>query len=118
VTNSKNYIAPREVKLPPDQSGAKRTFQYIPVTDLLVAIAGDPGFRQQKSSHHEEDMLYDFKDGNFWKTSEFFRSNPDALGLIFYSDELEICNPLGAAKGRQKVLNLYMSVAEISKPLR
>jgi hypothetical protein len=106
------------VKLPQDSSGIKRTFQYVPVIDLVKAIAADPGFHQQQQRPVENKMLYDVKDGEFWRTSEFFQNNPDALGLIFYSDELEICNPLGAAKGRQKVLNLYMTIAEIAKPLR
>jgi hypothetical protein len=118
VKNSGNYIPPCEVKLPQDSSGIKRTFQYIPVIDLLKAIVADPGFNQQPQFPRQCEMLYDVKDGAFWKNSAFFKDNPDALGLIFYSDELEICNPLGAAKGRQKVLNLYMSVAEIAKPLR
>ncbi len=118
VKNSKNYIPPREVKLPPDNSGTKRTFQYIPVTDLVKAIAGDPGFKQELDFPKQREMLYDFKDGAFWKNNDFFRNNPEALAMIFYSDELEVCNPLGAARGRQKVLNLYMSLAEISKPLR
>jgi hypothetical protein len=118
VKNSKHYIPPREVKLPPDNSGTKRTFQYISVVDLVEKIASEPGFKQQQNFPQESEMLYDLKDGAFWKNSEFFKKNKDALGLIFYSDELEICNPLGAAKGRQKVLNLYMSIAEISKPLR
>ncbi len=118
MQNSSHYIPPREMKLPPDDSGNKRTFQYIPVVDLVEKIASDPGFKLQQNFPHDSEMLYDFKDGDFWKKSKFFQTNPDALGLIFYSDELEICNPLGAAKGRQKVLNLYMSIAEISKPLR
>jgi hypothetical protein len=59
------------------------------------------------------------KMGTFGRqVNRYFQKNKDALGLIFYSDELEVCNPLGAAKGRQKVLNLYLSIAEISKPLR
>ena len=44
-----------------------------------------------------------------------FQDNPDALGLLIYSDELETCNPLGASKGIHKILNVYVSFAEISK---
>jgi hypothetical protein len=118
VQDSAHYIPPRQVKLPRDPSGISRSFQYIPVIDLVKAIVSDPGFVDQLSTRSESEELYDIKDGDFWKTSEYFQKNKDALGLIFYSDELEVCNPLGAAKGRQKVLNLYLSIAEISKPLR
>jgi hypothetical protein len=118
VRGSGFYIPPREVKLPADDTGIVRTFQYIPIIDLVKAIVSDPGFCKQTEYSRESETLYDIKDGEFWKNSPYFQNNPTALGLIFYSDELEVCNPLGAAKGKQKVLNLYMTMAEIPKPMR
>jgi hypothetical protein len=118
VKNTGNYIHPQEIKLPPNSSGEVRTFQYIPVTELLKAIADDPGFSRQPLLASEDGMLHDVKDGAFWRDSEYFKNNREALAIMVYSDELEVCNPLGASKGKQKIMNIYITLAEIPKQLR
>lgn len=115
MKTSEKYIAPVEVKLPPNSEGAIRTFQYIPVTELVTAIASEPGFSGEARSKDNTDVLRDIKDGDAYRSNPFFQENPDALGIILYSDEVEICNPLGAAKGVHKILNIYMTLAEIPK---
>ena len=50
--------------------------------------------------------------------SIFDQENPEALGLILYSDEVEPCNPIGASKTTHKLLNVYLSFTDISKSQR
>lgn len=45
---------------------------------------------------HGDDCLEDFCDGSIVKSHELFSTDPNALQIIGYYDELEIVNPLGA----------------------
>ncbi len=104
-----------EVKIPVNSEGVVRSFQYIPITELVTAIASEPGFNPEVQGAVNTDLLRDIRDGEAYRNNPFFRDNPGALGIILYSDEVEICNPLGASKGVHKVLNIYMTLAEIPK---
>jgi hypothetical protein len=110
------YIHPVEVKLPADAQGKKATFHYIPVINTLNAIITDPTFTQTKAT--AGDLIQDIKDGSAWQDNEYFQNNPDAYTGVLYSDAVEICNPLGAAKGKHKIVNVYLTLVEIPKHLR
>lgn len=112
------YIAPREIKLPPNTAGKISTFQYIPVAETLEAITSDPDFSHLTQAPTPEGLLYDMKDGSAWKGNPYFQENPDALTGILYSDALELDNPLGAAKGKYKIVNVYLSLVDIPKRIR
>jgi hypothetical protein len=99
VNNSPFFIQPCEIKLPPNENGHVGSFQYIPVTELVTAIAASPGFKMARQTHSgEEEILCDVHDGAALKSNEYFLNNPDAIRLGISSDELEVCNPLGASK--------------------
>jgi hypothetical protein len=114
VNNGGRYIAPVSVKLPPNSDGVSRTFQYCPVIQLVSTIASELAVIASPSTS-QSDILHDIKDGTTYQNNSYFKENPEALGIMLYSDELEICNPLGAAKGVHKLLNVYMTLAEIPK---
>lgn len=49
-----------------------------------------------------------------YKTNNFFHSNDClALGIILYQDTFEICNPLGSARGKYKIIRIYMTLANL-----
>ena len=106
------FVEPQEIKLPDLIS----TFSYVSVIDTLATLANDPSFKPEDWS--DNGFLRDVKDGTAYKENAFFQRNPDAFTLIFYSDSLELCNPLGARKGAHKVVNGYFTIAEIPKYLR
>ncbi len=114
VNKGGSYIAPVSVKLPANSDGVSRTFQYCPVIQLLTTIARELAFNAPQPST-QSDLLHDIKDGSAYQNNSYFKENPEALGIMLYSDEVEICNPLGAAKGAHKLLNVYMTLAEIPK---
>jgi hypothetical protein len=116
VQNSTHYIAPQEIKLPPDSKGKVSTFQYIPVADIVNAVISDADFKPSAPS--PEGVLYDIKDGTAWKNNKYFQENPDALTGQLYSDALELVNPLGASKGVHKIVNVYLSLVDTPKSLR
>ena len=174
VKNSPYYIQPVTVKLKPDSDGKRRSFQRIPLIQLIEKLVAQPGFTlpapssasttdsqfggqlpssastwpgtsyanssdsqpggqlpgpsyasssasqpgDQVSRSSERVCFRDITDGSAYIDNIFFRNNPDALGLILYSDEADPCNPIGAAKGKHKILNVYGTFVQIPKSLR
>jgi hypothetical protein len=111
-----NYCAPIEIQLPADSEGKIPTFQYIPIISTVNAIISDPFFSPTVAN--SGDLIQDIKDGSAYKENSFFQKNPDAYTGILYSDALPLTNPLGAAKGLHKIVNVYFTLAEIPKHLR
>ena len=50
-----------------------------------------------------DEYLSDFCDGSLFKNHPLYQAYPDALQLIVYFDELEVCNPLGSHSGIHKL---------------
>jgi hypothetical protein len=48
----------------------------------------------------------------------YLQANKDALTIELYSDAVELANPLGASRGKHKIVNIYFSLAELPKGLR
>lgn len=90
------------------------TFMYVSVKETMKRIVSDPTFIP---AEHVNDgyFLRDLKDGTAYKSNEYFKQNPEAHTLMLYSDGFELCNPLGAKRGFNKLVNIYMSVVEIEK---
>ena len=72
-------------------------FYYVPIMETLKRILVHPEVQQELQFDHScLDNLSDFCDGSTFKRSELFNSNKNALQIIAYYDELEVCNPLGS----------------------
>ena len=55
-------------------------------------------------SHARDDnFLGDYCDGSLYKMHDLYSKDRQALQLVMYYDELEICNPLGAQSGIHKL---------------
>ena len=54
----------------------------------------------------------------FFRTIITFKEHPDALVIILYHDELEICNPLGSKAGTHKVDMFYYTLANFGPKFR
>ena len=63
-------------------------------------------------------MLRDVKDGSAFKNNQFFLENPEALTILLYSDGVEVVNPLGAGRGKHKVIQIFLTFGEIPKTQR
>lgn len=113
---SETYIAPRQVKLPPTKEGRVASYQYISVIDTIKAVLSDPAFKPIKPA--PEGLLRDVIDGSAFKENKFFQDNPSAVPVGIYSDAFQMSNPLGAAKGNQKVVNVYLALLNMDKSLR
>ena len=122
-----NIVKPQEIILNPDEMSRgekKESFMYVPVKESIRTLLEDSSFNKMmeevrnKPGHEDDTVLEDIKDGCSYKKTEYFQQNPDAFCGIMYSDGIEVVNPLGAARGRHKLLQLYWTLADIPKMYR
>ena len=66
----------------------------------------------------QENFYYDICDGSFYKDDSFFKEHSDALKLIIFHDQLEICNPLGSRAKKHKVYMYYYTLANLNLRFR
>ena len=120
-------IKPQEIILNPSgmvRGEKKESYMYVPVKETFKALIEDSSFNKMMEAvrnnpgHEDDTVLDDIKDGWNYKNTEYFQQNPDAFCGILYSDGVEVVNPLGAARGRHKLLQLYWTLADIPKMYR
>lgn len=59
---------------------------------------------QVMSGHCRNDnFIEDYCDGSIFKNHPLFSVNPTALQVMFYYDDLEICNPIGCRAKKHKI---------------
>ena len=120
------YIAPVEIVLNKEEvlrGESKEVFHYIPVTHSFQHLLEDTTFNEmidleRESSKQPTDSLKDITDGAAFKENEYFRNNPGAFAGHLYSDSVELSNPLGAARGKHKINQVFYTVAQIPKGQR
>jgi hypothetical protein len=97
-------------------------FEYVPVPQVLTNVLSNreiiEHILQVSGSRRDDEWLRDYADGTAFKSHEFFTAHPDALRLHFYSDEFEVCNPIGAQRGKHKVLGIYYMIGNIDSRYR
>lgn len=65
-----------------------------------------------------DNQLEDFCDGSVFANHDLFKSDPNALQLIAYYDELEVVNPLGAYLKKHKVGVVLFALGNIHPKFR
>ena len=96
VKDNMQYVAPIEILLNDAEvkSGAKKdVIHYIPLKEAVKNLMEDKTviemFRSKKPVS-KEGVIADIIDGSIYKSNPFFEANEDALGLILYSDGVEL----------------------------
>ena len=113
----------------PRFSGEKRelvqrwdTIQYVPILSTIQKLFEDDGIVDQIYSFPKrilnDNMMEDFCDGNLYKTHPIFSTDPLALQIIAYYDELELCNPLGTHVKQHKLGLVFFSLGNIHPKYR
>ena len=89
-------------------------FYYIPIEATLKRLLEKPEvLAEVKLSHPESGCLHDFCYGSLFKENPFFQAQQNALQIIGYYDELEVCNPLGSYVKKHKMGCLFFSLGNI-----
>ncbi|XP_064479840.1 uncharacterized protein LOC135393295 [Ornithodoros turicata] len=119
------HVAPQELKFPDE----KASFQYIPIGPLLKCLCEVPQYAagmfekgdQEESKQESEFVMKSFMDGALYKRcfADFMPEQDQyTLLLLMYTDELEIVNPLGAARGKYKIVCVYFSLLNLHRKYR
>ena len=112
------HIEPETVYLDKEHG---ESYQYISVIKSLKIMLEDDTFIKQKQDdvYFPEEATYkDVRDGEHFKSNKFFKSNPEALPILLFQDELEIANPLGSGKCKHKINATYLTTYEVQSALR
>ena len=124
VQENMKYVAPVEIVLNKSevQKGQKKdVLHYVPIDLSVKALVEDKTMVQVMEGNKDnmslisDSKLVDIEDGSWKRTNTFFRQNPDALGIHLYSDGVELVNPLGAARGKYKVCQVFFTLSAIPK---
>ena len=100
---------------------AQDTFIYIPIIESLRQLLKDSRMRNeflQEPQTCESDILFDFQDGELYQNDQYFKDHKQAIALIIFHDEIEVCNPLGSKAGKHKLDLYYYTVANLSPKYR
>lgn len=88
------------------------TLQYIPIDQVLKKVLGLPGLMEsiiKINSNIQNDVYISPVCGKYLK-QKLAKFDVPVVFLIFYYDEVEVCNPLGSRHGQHKLGNCYFSI--------
>ena len=67
---------------------------------------------------HESGVYRDFNDGSIYNNHPVLREHPDALQIVGYYDELEVCNPLGSNVKKHKLGLIFFTLTNLNPRYR
>ncbi|KAK3930157.1 B-cell lymphoma/leukemia 11A [Frankliniella fusca] len=90
-------------------------YHYVPVQKSLQTLLKDKSVQKlyNKKGESKENVLRDFEDGTVFKENEFYIECPNGIKIILYLDAFEPCDALKAARGKHKILGVYMALGNL-----
>lgn len=98
-----------------------KVFHYIPLVKSLEQFLLHPKIFcmiETGPQRCKDGFFYDIVDGSLLKSHPLFAKIPNALQIVLYTDEIEICNPLGSFTTKNKLLMVYYTLANINPKYR
>ncbi|XP_042147361.1 uncharacterized protein LOC121047091 [Ixodes scapularis] len=113
------FVEPECVFLGIGKSGKRQTFQYVSICKMLKCILENPVAWSDFQSQPEEDgYLSTVFDGTAHHDHAYFQGDRKKICVQLYSDEFEVCNPLGSKRGKHKLTAVYFSVLNFPQKVR
>ena len=95
----------------------QNSYQYVPLLPSLRSLLSDSSVvdevDQCPSRVHTDGIIEDVCDGKVFQSHPIFSSDPLALQLMLFYDELELCNPLGTHIKKHKLGVLLFTLGNI-----
>ncbi|KYM93954.1 hypothetical protein ALC62_15436, partial [Cyphomyrmex costatus] len=116
-----NMVTPKQINLGFGINHEQCYYHYIPIVKTLEFLLQNSDIRQfclNSYNHCNDNILSDIQSGNVIKSNNFFNSNRNVLQIILYQDAFEVCNPLGVAKKKFKLVGIYMVLGNLPAYLR
>lgn len=98
-----------------------KSFCYVPlIQSLKQLLTNSRTFTMLTTvpQRSREGFLYDFTDGALFTSHPLYSQRPNALQILLYTDEIEICYPLGPHASANKLLMFYYSLGNIDPKCR
>lgn len=110
-TGSKRELAP-----------SYETYQYVPLLKSLRSLLSDSTVMEEVTNFPQrvrtDATLEDFCDGQMFKDHPLFSTDPMALQIIAFYDEVELCNPLGTHVKKHKLGIVLFTLGNIQPKCR
>ena len=120
ISEKFNYIKPTERILHRNPTGRNAVYQYVPIQPVLETYLKNKSIRCEMQldgpakNFDSDGIVYkSFTDGSAFINHPFFSIYNNALRLHFYIDEFEVCNPLGAKRGKYKTIGVYYIIGNV-----
>lgn len=96
------------------------TYSYIPVKSLMQQLLKNSEICDQVSKVRisSDGILRDYCDGQIFKEHPVFQRDQNALQIVVYYDEIELCNPLGSSNKKHKVGCIFLSLGNLHPNMR
>ena len=89
-------------------------FHYVPILETLKTyLTQSDVWASCQQKQDSGGKLCDFTDGSMWQKSTVHLDCDMYVRIHLYSDEFELCNPLGSRKGEHKVCAFYFLVGNL-----
>lgn len=98
-----------------------KSFHYVPLVKSLEQFLSHTrvlSMVEESPQMCREGYFYDIIDGSLLKSHPLFSEKPNTLQIILYTDEIEICNPLGSVATKHKLLMVYYTLGNINPKYR
>ncbi|EEC05529.1 hypothetical protein IscW_ISCW024262, partial [Ixodes scapularis] len=103
------------------KNNSTATFHYVPIIQVLTNVlqvedVGEEIIREAPNMPPQPEILTGFRDGSLYReklSGLISNSSLDTIFLLLYTDEVEICNPLGAKRGTHKLCLVYFSILNL-----
>ena len=120
-----HFIEPEELILNPEEVklGLKKdSVMYVPLHKALKTLIEDKTYvkvlEQLLNTKRVESCLKEVVDGSGLKENNYFKQYPGAIPLLFYSDAVELANPLGAGRCKHKIVQVFWCSGELPRSHR
>lgn len=98
-----------------------KLFYYVPLVKSLEQFLSHPRILSMVEKGPQmcrASCFHDIVDGALLKSHPLFSEKPKALQMVLYTDEIEICNPLGSFASKNKLLMVYYTLGNINPKYR
>ena len=109
VQNSLPFVKHRDIALG-TRNGKQCSFTYIPVLGMLQRLLNKNDILKYiLETEVSADSVYTcYKDGAFYKKNSFCQEHENPILIGLYSDDFEVCNPLGTSHKIHKICAFYI----------
>lgn len=96
-------------------------FYYIPILVTLTALLNNKQIMEEvlkEPQYRSDGKLGDLTDGAAFANHELFSSDAQALHIVLYFDDCDLCNSAGSRVTKHKIAFFYFTLGNLKHELR